>query len=196
MIPDFNAEKHEYRHGGHIYPSVTQILSDLGFTGSAYYTPESAQRGTDVHLATAYDDQGRLDWGTVDPIIRPYVEAWRAWREASLMGEPRHIEHRLVSTAMQYAGTIDRAWTVPGKTTVVDIKTGAPERWHRLQLAAYAQLLELPADEVADGILVYLSNDGRAKATAVNVVDMVPLRMTWDACLRVYHSKKGMKGNV
>lgn len=198
MIPQFDEKTHTYTAGGVVYPSVTQILKDLGFIDNPHYTEESAQRGTDVHLATAYDDQGRLDWETVDPAIRPYVDAWRAWRQASGMGEPRHIEYRIASTLQQFAGCIDRVWTKPDKATVSDIKTGGPEGWHRLQLAAYAALYPQmgEAPEMVDGILVYLSNDGKAKATYVSVADMVPLRMTWAACLRVYHEKKRMKNNV
>ena len=43
-----------------------------------------------------------------------------------------------------YAGTIDRVGWLGGRRFVIDIKTGGKYPWYRLQLAAYANLLDDP----------------------------------------------------
>ena len=42
-------------------PSVSTFISPLYGSGKSYFTPESALRGTRVHLATELDDLGKLD---------------------------------------------------------------------------------------------------------------------------------------
>jgi len=100
----------------HIYegnlPSVTEILAAEGFIDDRFFDEWSRDRGTYVHLATHLDDMGDLDEDTVDPVIVPYLEAWRRFKkESGFMVEQSEIS--LASKAYHYAGTIDRIGYFP-----------------------------------------------------------------------------------
>jgi len=116
---EFIADGHIYTDApvdgvGRVYPSVTTILKAEGFINTAYYDDWSRDRGSMIHLATAYDDQGELDEETLDPVIIPYLEAWRRFRKESGF-IPEQIEPPMMSTAYKYAGTPDRIGDLPGR---------------------------------------------------------------------------------
>ena len=99
---------------GRVYPSVTTILKAEGFINTAYYDDWSRDRGSMIHLATAYDDRNELDEESLDPVIRPYLEARRRFRKESGF-IPEQIEPPMMSTAYKYAGTPDRIGDLPGR---------------------------------------------------------------------------------
>lgn len=116
---EFIADGHIYTDArvdgvGRLYPSVTTILKAEGFINTAYYDDWSRDRGSMIHLATAYDDQGELDEETLDPVIIPYLDAWRKFRKESGFA-PEKIEPPLMSTVYRYAGTPDRIGELPGR---------------------------------------------------------------------------------
>ena len=134
----FDDAEHAYALDGVRIPSVTQILSfgqDLSRIPA--YT---ALRGTAFHLATEYDDMGDLDESSVDPLVRPHLDAYRKWKAAT---RPTYTltEYRLWGQidGLKFAGTIDR---VIANDTVVDLKSGQPRKDHGAQLAAYAAAYE------------------------------------------------------
>lgn len=99
---------------GRVYPSVTTILKAEGFINTAYYDDWSRDRGSMIHLATAYDDAGELDEENLDPVILPYLKAWRRFRKESGF-VPEQIEPPMMSTVYRYAGTPDRIGDLPGR---------------------------------------------------------------------------------
>lgn len=141
----FDPEAHAYTLGGVRIPSVTQVLS---FGQDLSRIPRwTAERGTAFHLATEYLDQEDLDWDSLDPLVRPHVEAYRKWRANHFC--------RFVATelkvwgeldGLRFAGTIDRVvggigvdYGDPDATVeIVDLKSGSPRKEHGAQLAAYA----------------------------------------------------------
>lgn len=140
----FEPEDHVYRLDGVVIPSVTQVLDAAGFVDATWFTPEATQRGTDVHEITAIYDR-QIDKEKAECAIeKVYPEAigyLRAWQ--SFLAESKatvlDIEQRSYNGVNRYAGTIDRRLSIRGVQTAVDIKTGQPEPWHALQLAAYAK---------------------------------------------------------
>ncbi len=157
----FDAEKHEYRHGGALVPSVTQIIDSHKLIDSTWFTDDSRDLGTYVHQATELDDRPDvdLDEATIHERIRPYLEAWRQFRQDARI--PARciyaIEEKAYSEIYRFAGTIDRVVMLGCQETVIDIKTGQPAKWHRLQTAAY-NILRPAATRRA---CVYLAGDGR-----------------------------------
>lgn len=132
---------HEYWLGKRKFDSVTHILQYLGLTNdysniSSFY----AERGTAVHKAVEYVDKGTLDDGKLDPIIRPYVAAYRRFlRESGYV--PLHWEVPLHHPVLGYAGTIDKVGRLNGRPGVLDIKTArSVDPAVELQLCAYAVL--------------------------------------------------------
>lgn len=140
----FDEPTHIYRLDGVVLPSVTQVLDFAGkrddFSRVSASTLEAArQRGVAVHAAAHYHDDGDLDESTLDPIVRPYLEAWKAFvRERQV--EMLALELIVAEPALGFAGTIDRIARMPGYDAVVlDIKTGTTAGAN-LQTAAYAKL--------------------------------------------------------
>jgi len=158
----FDAERHVYTVDGTPYPSVTTILKDAGLidTSAPWYTQEARDKGTYVHTATQYHDEGDLDPETIDPEIVGYVDAWEKFRAASKI-EILHIELPVCNTTCMYAGMIDRVVMWSKIKTVIDIKAGQPEDWHALQTAAYAACLPGCVGRAT----VYLSKDGKYRVS-------------------------------
>lgn len=144
-------------------PHVTSILKGVGLIDTTFMTDFGRDRGTAVHEATALDDRNDLDESSVDPVIAPYLAAWRRFRaEAKLeiVAVEQHVEHTLYA----YCGTLDRIVRLGGGAEwVIDIKTGAPRPTDRLQIAAYALAWKGRMSLAGSGLLraaVYLRDDG------------------------------------
>jgi hypothetical protein len=162
--------QHAYRRGGIVRPGVTSVLTSQGFIEGDFYTEESRQRGTFIHEATVFVDRNTLDEESVPEKWAAYLESYRLWltrrRPHALLREAR-LHHPV----FDYCGTVDffgfladDAWP-----WTIDFKTGPPQRWHRVQTAAYEAAIFVDADARAmlrrRGSL-YLHGDGR-EATLV-----------------------------
>ena len=105
----FREDTHEYRWNGKIVPSVTQILGGLySFAGVPIEVLEAArERGTDVHRACQFYDEGDLDEDSLTDDVRGYLAGWKAFLRdcAPVFGE---IEQPVYHPTMGFAGTPDR----------------------------------------------------------------------------------------
>jgi len=102
-----------------------------------FYTADTANRGTRVHVATALYDRGKLDVDKVPTDILGYVLAWARFLDENPV-KIITIEERVWQPHFRYAGTLDRRIIYDGVPGVLDIKSGAVEAGHALQTAAYA----------------------------------------------------------
>lgn len=159
----FVEDTHQYYLGERELLSVTTVLKMAGVLDPRRYTDFARDRGRLVHQALEWFDVGDLDEDGLDDRLVPYLEAWKAFlRESGFV--VASTERRLYSEPRGIAGTVDRVGTLKGRPTVIDLKTGGPERWHALQVAAYASMVR-----EADGVplakiqraCVYLTHDGR-----------------------------------
>lgn len=140
ILLTFDEARHEYRHRGQIVPSVTQVLSDLHRFDMvpADILHAAQERGTDVHLACQYHDEGDLDERSLPPHIAGYLEGWKMFLAAH-QPEFVGIERRVFHPALRYAGTADRFALIAGHPWVIDIKTSkASHPTWGMQTAAYA----------------------------------------------------------
>ena len=145
-ILTFNEENHEYFLDGVKVPySVTQVIEEAGLVDSEYFTEESRQRGNAVHLATQYLDEGRLNWLSVDPRVRPYVEGYQAFVEETGF-KLTSIEQMIHDEIYGYAGKYDRTCTLTTsrllrhdltRPFLLEIKSGVYDPSWALQTAAY-----------------------------------------------------------
>ena len=142
-----------------IVPGVTEILQAVGIINKQWFADQARIRGSYVHKATALWDDGCLREDTLDPILIPYLEAWKRFRRETSF-QPELIEHPVYSQRYGYAGTLDRwgSWPGHGKT-LLDIKTGYAPRWAELQLAAYEAALPRYTD--GGRVTIHLKNNGR-----------------------------------
>ena len=153
--PSFDPETHQYRVDGEKVLSVTQVLNVCGLIDDTWYTEEGGQRGQAIHLATQLYDEDDLDWESVSPEISSYLDAYRKFRQ-EVSFEPDLIEHPLYSPTYRYAGTPDRTGIMNGENVIFEIKSGQKAKWHQLQTAGYALLI----DHNVERYVVYLSGNG------------------------------------
>ena len=180
----FDEAKHEYRVDGRVVPSVTQVLSEMGFINSEWFTEESRIRGTLVHRLCELWDKDELDPLTVDPRLAGYLKAWQKFCRAEEMVW-LHIEKKMFHKVLRYAGTPDRiGFDRRGWVTVVDIKTGISAPWHSYQLGGY---LSIHPAKVALSVLV--ADDGTFRVEYHQVEQAV---RDWNAIYHTYTLQKGL----
>lgn len=139
-------------------PRVTDILKDAGLIDTRWFTEEVRDRGTAVHAACHYLDEGDLDESSVDPAIQGYMDAYTAYRRDKSGVEWDWIECPRQDSAGRYRGTSDRVLCLRPRQ-LLDIKTGCHFAWHALQLAAYVNMMEDPYSYSRIGL--YLQKEGR-----------------------------------
>ena len=142
---------HAYELDGVRVPSVTGILKASRLIDFSKIPPPilnaARDRGSAVHRACEYYNQGDLDVAEFMEMFddyAPYVQAWIAFRHES-GAEITHAEYRVYSRRHQFAGTLDCLGTWQGKGCLIDLKTGHPKDVAAdLQTAAYlGALLEM-----------------------------------------------------
>lgn len=143
-VLEFDPVQHRYTWGGRELPSVTRILKDVGLIDTLWFTEEARQRGTYVHMATHYFDEGDLAEESVDPRYAGYLDAYKRFLETTRPAWDR-IEHKVSDPVLGYAGTFDRIGTLHGEPQrwLIDIKTGFAKT-AGLQTAAYRRCLPEP----------------------------------------------------
>lgn len=165
----FEPVEHIYHYQGERVPSVTQVLDVIDETWRVdpLVLQRAAERGVAVHRATELDDMGDLDIDDLDPVLVPYLEAWRRFR-VDLGFTVLHSESRVWHDGMRYAGTLDRVGTFSaggrkrGALQLLDIKSGTVWPSHGPQTAAYAEAFQrLTREKIADRWCVYLRPDGQ-----------------------------------
>jgi len=173
VAPPFDEASHRYlRPDGVPYTSsVTGTLKDAGFYDDAYFTEFGRDRGTLVHRIIEFDNLGDLDEASVDPVLAPYLEAWRRFKAdqqfvIASVGGQYAVERRYGDDVLDIAGTVDAiGFTKTGALAVVDAKSGVYMPWHPIQLAAYADFVLRSADFPnvvrVQRIGVYITSDGK-----------------------------------
>jgi hypothetical protein len=178
----YDPETHTYYDAsGARVPSGTQILSAAGHCGDPrFYRAGAAERGSRVHLITEELDRYGETLMEIDDEVGPYVAAFQAWAKDH---NPAAVEVLCSgSYPIPYAGRIDRLYKIDGLDglTVVDIKTGAPAPWHRVQLYAYALALGEP-----NSAALYLSPGKPARLVVTSLQQAEEAGVKWaEACER------------
>ncbi len=182
----FDADAHVYTVDGIVRPSVTQVLSGVGLIDDRWYTDEARARGSAVHAACHYLDEGDLDWSSVAAEIRPYLSGWEKFK-ADTGVELLSLEQPVYNSLLGFAGTLDRKAILQGleKEWILDIKTGGPEDWHRLQLAAYAGCQDKHIVSYQRAT-VHLSKDGKYALRPHPMRNTLTDWADFQAALRVY----------
>jgi len=184
---EFNADKHEYSIAGRRLPSVTQVLSMID---DRHYDPFYLHRGSMVHLACQYYDEGCLDEESLDPAIAPYLTSYKTflietgfqwWKLEMPKHHPRYF----------YAGTIDRIGDFQGRPAIIDLKSGQPVRTDELQISAYWELIREEID-IFYCFDLYLREDG-GMPKLVEVKKPRLLLPVFLSCLTLYQWKENHK---
>ena len=167
---------HRYWLDGDAVPGVTRVLSSVRLIDYTGVRPEVLARaaaiGRAVHQAAWYADDDDLDRDTLDPVVRPYLDAWARFRLETGF-EPKEKERRVYSHAHHFAGTFDRLGVCRRGATgsepplvLLDLKTTSTlQPGVGPQLAAYAQAVrESGLGDVGQRLAVHLRRDGTYRA--------------------------------
>lgn len=166
----FDAASHTYRYAGDVVPSVTQVLEPISSYAGVprNILQAAAARGTYIHECCEMALWETLDWDSVMPEYRGYVEAFGKFLADSGV-EVELIEERVYHPVLCYAGTADLICRLPrrGKMrrAVVDYKTSLKMMPSvGPQVAAYqeAQNASQPKgqEKVLDRYGLHLKKDG------------------------------------
>lgn len=150
---------------GEAFWSISQVLTLLyDQVPAASPALDAAQtRGTDVHAICALLLAASVARGA-PPVIPDayagYAASYAAWM-ARATPTPLLIETPAVCADRYrpYAGTPDALVLAAGKRTLVELKTGAPQPWHAVQVQAQWHLVGY--ERATQARLLYLDADGR-----------------------------------
>lgn len=195
----FEEQTHIYRINSAELPSVTGILRAAGLVDEQWFTDESRDRGSAVHLAIQYLDEDALDEESLDERVKPYVNAYRKFKtdtgfeplpiidqvnDAEVIAEARRFQPKY-----GYAGTIDRIGIFRnGRKVILEIKTGAAHPTHRLQLAAYQAMLDKPGEYIR--LVLRLEKDGTYIVNEFSLTEYPQDFQVFASCLQVVRFKK------
>lgn len=182
----FDPVAHRYYLNGAEIPGVTRILGVSGLRPlyDGFHTAQ--QRGLHVHDACERLDLEDLDWDSICPAWRGYVEAYARFKEEHGF-VPEYVEYQTYHAEFRFAGTVDRRGRLHGEPIILDLKTGAEEHWHRWQTAGYAILGRWLTDRRA---AVYLKPEGTY--TLLYHDDPADLKV-FLAALTITHAKGALK---
>lgn len=137
----FDEESHTYTVGGREKESVTDILKEFGFQPRIRYcTDEGMWRGQQIHKALEFYHKGTLNVNSLDPLIRPYLDAWRLF-EAETGFQAWGWETALWDPTSDRCGRPDVYGQCSDEIWVLDYKSGGVDPVTGLQLAAYQSML-------------------------------------------------------
>ena len=155
---EFDVDRHEYRLDGRLVPSVTQILRVTGRSTDfeaikamswrrAAAIDWKRQVGKTLHADSHAFDDNDLVLETVDPDVRPYLDAWATFRENSRVVpicRERIVYHQGDRRREEYCGMLDGIFlTASGRRALLDAKTGDPKNSGcQFQTAAYQMAFE------------------------------------------------------
>lgn len=140
---EFNEALHEYRVGGILTPSVSQILKANGLMENFRHSETALTIGTAIHRATELSDLGKLDYSSLDPRLKKCIDLWEKFKKEIGVSIVLGVEEK-VHFGVLYAGTIDRVLSLRnGHKMILDFKSGNPQPWAALQTAAYAMAYDL-----------------------------------------------------
>ena len=163
----FDDDEHRYwSEDDQEIPGVNRVMRQAGFVDESYFTDEIAERGKVVHDCVKLINEHRLNWSTVDPHVEPYVASYAAWfadQDIKVLS----TEEIVFDEGLWYAGTLDFTCLLRDRHHahhLVEVKTGYPSPWHRVQVAAYKRAKKPPRGKYWRSAILYLpSNGGPAK---------------------------------
>ncbi len=124
-------------------PHVTDMLSRVGLTDFQWAREYDLVRGSAMHAATQYLDEGDLDWRSVDPVLLGRLRSYQRFKD-ELDPTILAVEEEVVNETFRYCGRIDRRLIIRGREGILDIKGPARAPWQALQVCLYARCYPRP----------------------------------------------------
>lgn len=200
-ITRFNEAAHEYtkEKTNIVFPGVTSILNAAGF-GDWMRNVDPADldyardRGTAIHRACQWHDDGSLDWSSVGEAIKPYVDAYAEWRVQSKF-KTRWSELPMIHPTLGFAGTADLIGDMDGELAIGDLKSSASLNSSvALQLAGYADLIDAVPMIRVRRFALQLKSNGKARMHEYSVTDLLTRDFpAWRACLTLWRYRNDVR---
>lgn len=162
----FNEEDHTYWHGMVKMFGISEILRGASLVDEMGFNEEARQRGSDVHLASTWLEDGEVDWENLEAVgIAGYMHSYERFLKRHYL-EIIFREQPVYNVDANVAGTPDRAayyeirngFRVP---LILDIKSGSHRDEHELQVAGYDFILPASVLPVPRRLgCLYLDKDG------------------------------------
>ena len=189
-----NEATHIYTLDKVVIPSVSQVLKIAGLKDiSKFCAPEDLIRGTYVHKAISLYETGNLDESTVDPLIKPYFDAYLKFRKETDY-KPMASEQKVYSTRYRYAGRLDSERMFKEKFMIVDYTTGS--EFHpadAIQVEAYKEARNETIQDrklkAKDRLIVRLDKEGSYYLPPEKFYGKNDFNV-FLACLTIYNCKK------
>lgn len=127
-----------------------------------FFTDEGRWRGTRVHKACLDFDLHATHASTVSRLETDanYIDSYLKWMSMVGMHWTK-LEQPRYSERFKFCGIADRiGFDRHGRPVVLDMKTGAKQSWHSIQLALYDILHDDLPRGVRRRITLYLQRDG------------------------------------
>ena len=123
----FNAEKHEYRVNGIVWPNVTGLIQEFGLVDFSNVPQDRLEYkkvlGSAVDVACNYLDHGILDKASLDERLIPYVQAYEKFcLVTGFEIDSERSQVPLVSRKWRFCGTNDMFGNLEGERVIVDPK--------------------------------------------------------------------------
>lgn len=182
----FDYVSHRYTWDGKVVPGVSEILKETGQTKDwSAVDPFYRDRGSAVHKAVELWIKGELDETSLDPVIVPYFEQFKAWVKKEKIAGVLMAESPFYSEALGFAGTID----LIANQVIWDVKCSkkldkSSEFQYRAQGAAYRTLIRENMGLDLPFKLLLLTGEGEAK-----VIPLHAPYSLWDHILGIYDIK-------
>lgn len=187
----FKEDTHQYFDGDREIPSVTAILKNAGLInygaeGSELKNEDYMMRGKVAHKCCELYEKGTLDLSTVDETILPYLEGYKKFK-ADTGYKSEKTELILYHTERKFGGTLDGIGRIRGDKTLIEIKTGSYQPWHKLQVAAYRACLAGEYETTKDFVLELKDN---ATYTLHKIPYEVTEEMIFYSLVNLYYWRK------
>jgi hypothetical protein len=132
---DFDDVAHEYRLKGNVILGATGAMKRCGWIDTTYYTEAGRQRGTWVHQAIHYSEEGDLHWPEMPPWVQGYLDAYKRFKDdwkfkARLREIPLYHPEFLYGVIPDGEGLV-----LDGEPAIVELKTGIMPWWTKYQTA-------------------------------------------------------------
>lgn len=187
--PVFREKEHTYWYQNRRLAGFSEIMKAQGlsdFSGVPVKNLEYARAiGEAAHLAIQFDCQGRLNEATVTDDYRPYLTAFRDFRQA-VGFEPILIEEPVANLQYGYATKIDLLGTRRGhrnKPTLFELKTCDPKDNHAIQMESQALCFKQRVGKYR----VYLMDSGKWKPLAEDKRKSAYWRALWLSAVTIFH---------
>lgn len=131
----YDDDTHTYRVGDMVIPGCTQILRGLGIIDTRWAAESDLIRGKAIHLGCKYLSEGCLDWESVDPSIKGWLEAYSHFLSEGYF-HPKENELALHHPLYLYGVTFDTFGFYKDVLSVIEIKSYTLPKWVCLQTAA------------------------------------------------------------